>query len=162
MRKILVLLAVLFALTVWAGCSKSNESRSKDFTHSGCAAGTRADALSDAKPSLLILQYENGNLRVIRQNATVNCSIKERGLVCSAFVEGNALVYRVDYDKEGELLRCVCPVEEMTSLVTGLEEGRKYTFEYRGVDRNLPRFSFTFNKDLFLVKDVDSLSDPEN
>jgi hypothetical protein len=160
MKKAIILLC--FALPVLAGCSKLNESRAKDFTHSGCAAGTRADAFSDDKPSLLILKYENGNLRVIRQNATMNCSIKERGLVCSAFVKGNALVYQVDYDKAGEELRCVCPVEEMTSLVIGLKEGEEYTFEYCGIDRDLPRFSFTFDKDLYLVKDVDSLFDSED
>ena len=153
MKKAIVLL--LLILPVLAGCNRSKESRSRDFTHTGCAVETRADATSGAVPSLLILKYEDGDLRVIRRNVTLNCSIKERGLACSAFVEGESVVYLVDYAKAGDELRCVCPVKEMTSLVTGLEEGKKYTFDYCGLDQYLPRISFTFDKDLCLIKEGD-------
>ena len=44
----------------------------------------------------------------------------------------------------------------MTSLVTGLEEGKKYDFKYSGIDRNA-HYSFTFNKDLLQIIDLDSL-----
>ena len=146
----------LSVLAVWAGCSKSNVEPSKDFTHTGCA-GTRADASDDDEPSLVILQYEDGHLRVIRTNATVNCSVKDRGLACRVQVDGNVIQYVMDYEKDGPDLRCLCHVEKMTSLVTGLEEGRKYTFKYRGIDLGIAHYSFTFDKALHQIIDLHSL-----
>ena len=149
-----VIIPLLAALAVVAGCSKSNVEHSKDFTHTGCA-GTRA-AFPDDEPSLLVLQYEDGNLRVTRTNAAVNCSVKSRGLTCSVQVDGDVIVYVMDYEKDGMDVKCMCMVEKMTSLVTGLEEGKKYSFKYSGIDRNA-HYSFTFDKDLFKVIDLDSL-----
>ena len=85
----IVIIPILSALIVLAGCSKSNVDHSKDFTHTGCA-GTRA-AIPDDELSLLVLQYEDGNLRVTRTNATVNCSVHERGLDCRVQVDGNII-----------------------------------------------------------------------
>ena len=147
------ILPILFALAVLAGCSKSNAEHSKDFTHTGCAE-TRAD-LSDEEPSLLILQYEDGNLRVTRTNATVNCSVHERGLDCRVQVDGNIIQYVMDYEKDGPDYRCICAVKKMTSLVTGLEVGKKYDFKYSGIDRNA-HYSFTFNKGLLQIIDLNS------
>lgn len=149
------ILPILFALAVLAGCSKSNVEHSKDFTHTGCG-GTRADAPKDDELSLLVLQYEDGNLRVTRTNAAVNCSVKSRGLTCSVQVDGDVIVYVMDYEKDGMDVKCMCMVEKMTSLVTGLEEGKKYSFKYSGIDRNA-HYSFTFNKDLHQIIDLDSL-----
>lgn len=149
-----VIIPLLAALAVVAGCSKSNVEHSKDFTHTGCA-GTRA-ASSDEEPSLVILQYEDGNLRVTRTNAAVNCSVKSRGLTCSVQVDGDVIVYVMDYEKDGMDVKCMCMVEKMTSLVTGLEEGKKYSFKYSGIDRNA-HYSFTFDKDLLQIIDLDSL-----
>ena len=149
-----VIIPLLAALAVVAGCSKSNVDHSKDFTHTGCAE-TRA-AIPDDEPSLLVLQYEDGNLRVTRTNAAVNCSVKSRGLTCSVQVDGDVIVYVMDYEKDGMDVKCMCMVEKMTSLVTGLEEGKKYYFKYSGIDRNA-HYSFTFDKDLLQIIDLDSL-----
>ena len=119
--------------------------------------GTRADFSDDDEPSLVILQYEDGNLRVTRTNAAVNCSVKSRGLTCSVQVDGDVIVYVMDYEKDGMDVKCMCMVEKMTSLVTGLEEGKKYEFGYWGIDRSLAHIPFTFDKDLFKVIDLDSL-----
>ena len=91
-----VIIPLLTALAVVAGCSKSNVEHSKDFTHTGCAE-TRA-AIPDDEPSLLVLQYEDGNLRVTRTNAAVNCSVKDRGLACRVQVDGNVIQYVMDYE----------------------------------------------------------------
>ena len=74
MKKLLLLLLVL---PLWTGCYKSLLPKTDEFTHTGCAtdAGTRA-GLSQSDVSLLILKYEDGNLRVTRTNATMNCAIK--------------------------------------------------------------------------------------
>ena len=149
-------LPILSALAVLAGCSKSNTEHSKDFTHTGCGE-TRADAPKDDELSLVVLQYEDGNLRVTRTNATVNCSVKDRGLACRVQVDGNVIQYVMDYEKDGPDAKCMCAVKKMTSLVTGLEEGKKYNLKYSGIDRNA-QYSFTFNKDLLQIIDLDSLN----
>ena len=151
-----VIIPILSALAVLAGCSKSNVEHSKDFTHTGCAE-TRA-AIPDDEPSLLTLQYEDGNLRVTRTNATVNCSVKSRGLACWVQVNGNVIEYVMGYEKDGPDAKCMCAVKKMSSLVTGLEEGKKYDFKYSGIDRNA-HYSFTFNKDLLQIIDLTSLGD---
>ena len=151
-----VIIPILSALAVLAGCSKSNADYSKDFTHTGCAK-TRA-AIPDDEPSLVILQYEDGNLRVTRTNATVNCSVQDRGLDCRVQVDGNIIQYVMDYEKDGPDAKCLCAVKKMTSLVTGLEEGKKYDFKYSGIDRNA-HYSFTFNKDLLQIIDLNSSED---
>lgn len=148
-----VIIPILSALAVLAGCSKSNVEHSKDFTHTGCAE-TRA-AIPDDEPSLLTLQYEDGNLRVTRTNATVNCSVKSRGLACWVQVNGNVIEYVMGYEKDGPDAKCMCAVKKMSSLVTGLEEGKKYDFKYSGIDRNA-HYSFTFNKDLLQIIDLNS------
>lgn len=154
MRKAII--PLLSVLALLAGCSKSNVDYSKDFTHTGCAE-TRA-AIPDDEPSLLVLRYEDGNLRVTRTNATVNCSVKDRGLACRVQVDGNIIQYVMDYEKDGPDAKCMCAVKKMTSLVTGLEEGKKYDFKYSGIDRNA-HYSFTFNKDLLQIIDLTSLGD---
>ena len=153
MKRIVVLLLVL---PIWAGCTKSEVSHSKEFAHTGCAgdAATRAwGSSSDA--SLLTLKYEDGNLRVTRTNATMNCSIKDGGIVCDATVDGNVVRYRV-YEKDGPVANCICRVAEMSSLVTGLQIGKEYTFDYF-CGYNYPSFTFVFKKGLHLVQDTSSM-----
>jgi hypothetical protein len=153
------IIPILSALAVLAGCSKSNVEPSQDFTHTGCAK-TRAGAPDDDELSLVILQYEDGNLRVTRTNATVNCSVNDRGLACRVQVEGNVIQYVMDYEKDGPDAKCLCKVEKMTSLVTGLEKGKEYTFKYWGIDSHIDNYSFTFDKDLHQIIDLNSLIPP--
>ena len=119
------LLLILLVLPVWAGCNKSLLPKTDEFTHTGCAtdAGTRA-GLSQSDVSLLILKYEDGNLRVTRTNATMNCAIKLNGIACDVSVQGNTIRYSV-YEKDGPTANCMCRVEEMSSVVTGLKEGKE-------------------------------------
>ena len=148
------IIPLLFALAVMAGCAKSNIDHSKDFKHTGCAE-TRADYGDE--PSLIILKYEDGNLRVTRTNSTVNCSVKDRGLACSVQIDGNVIQYVMSYEKDGPDAKCLCKVNETTSLVTGLKEGKEYILSYWGIDRVLSRYSFTFDKDLHQIIDLDSV-----
>ena len=149
------IISLLSALAVLVGCSKSNVDHSKDFTHTGCAE-TRAASPGD-EPSLVKLQYEDGNLRVTRTNATVNCSVKDRGLACRVQVDGNVIQYVMDYEKDGPDAKCMCAVNKMTSLVTGLEEGKEYDFTYSGIDRKIAHYPFTFEKNLPQIIDLNSL-----
>ena len=131
MKKLLLLLLVL---PLWAGCYKSLLPKTDEFTHTGCAtdAGTRA-GLSQSDVSLLILKYEDGN--------------------CDVSVKGDVINYRV-YEKDGPTADCMCRVEEMSSVVTGLKEGKEYTFNYScSIGTGIESFTFVFKKGLHLIRD---------
>ena len=127
MKKMLLLLLIP---ALWAGCTVSDVPRSISFTDSGCSKtlASRAGYFNEA-PSLLILKYEDGNLRVTRTNAIMNCSIKEGGIGCDVTFDGDVINYDV-YEKDGPATNCMCPVEKMSSLITGLTLGKEYKFNY--------------------------------
>lgn len=83
-------------------------------------------------------------------------SFQNRGLVCTVTVKGNEIDYRVDYEKEGAEVKCVCLVEKMSSVIKGLEEGKKYIFHYYCCQNYVP-FTFTFKDGLISVMDVSTL-----
>ena len=151
MKKILMILLVL---PMVAGCTKyDTKLRSKDFTHTGCAsaAGTRAGS-DDSDKSLLILKYEDGNLRVTRTNAMLNCVITIGEIICETSVEGNTIHYKVyEYSPDGSTADCMCRVAEMTSVVKGLEIGKEYTFDYY-CSHGYEPFTFVFKKGLVLIQ----------
>ena len=145
---------IMLALTVLAGCTKSNTLRVKDLTYSGCATSTDTRAGSDGDiESLLTLKYEDGNLRVIRTNTMVNCSFKDYGLVCNVSIEGNSIRFTVEAkpSPDGLETNCLCLVEEISSLVTGLEAGKEYTF-YAANSPRIEPVTFVFEKGLFLIQ----------
>lgn len=147
-------LLIMLVLTVWAGCTKSNTLRVKDLTYSGCATSTDTRAGEDEEiVSLLTLKYEDGYLRVIRTNTLVNCSFKDYGLVCNVSIEGNSIRYSVEAkpSPDGLGTNCLCLVEEISSLVTGLEAGKEYTF-YAGNTPSTEPITFVFEKGLFLIQ----------
>ena len=129
MKKLLLLLLVV---PFWTGCYKSLLPKTDEFTHTGCAtdAGTRAGS-GKSDVSLLILKYEDGNVSV----------------------DGNTIRYRV-YEKDGPTANCMCRVEEMSSVVTGLKEGKEYTFNYScSIGTGIESFTFVFRKGLHLIRD---------
>lgn len=147
-------LLILLVLTVWAGCSKSNTLRIKDLTYTGCGTSTDTRAGSDSDiESTLTLKYEDGNLRVTRSNTLVNCSFKDYGLVCNVSIEGNSIRHTVEAkpSPDGLETNCLCLVEEISSLITGLEAGKEYTF-YAGNSPRIEPVTFVFEKGLFLVQ----------
>ena len=147
-------LLILLVLPIWAGCSKSNTLRIKDLTYTGCGTSTDTRAGSDSDiESTLTLKYEDGNLRVIRTNTLVNCSFQDHGLVCNVSIEGNSIRYTVEAkpSPDGLETNCLCLVEEISSLVTGLETGKEYTF-YAGNSPRIEPVTFVFEQGLFLVQ----------
>ena len=142
---------LLFVLSFLPGCRKDRPSV-EEFTCSECIS-TYSDVVS---LSLLDLRYEGGNLRVTRSDAWLNCSLRERGLVCSVSVNGSDIYYRVDYETEGQEANCTCLIESMSSLVKGLQPGKTYSFHYYCL-RNYVPFTFTFRDGLFQLTDVSSL-----
>ena len=145
---------IMLVLTVYAGCTKSNTLRVKDLTYSGCATSTDTRAGEDEEiVSLLTLKYEDGNLRVTRTNTLVSCPFNDYGLVCNVSIEGNTIRYGVDAKTapNGLGVDCLCLVEEISSLVTGLEAGKEYTF-YAGNSPRIEPVTFVFEKGLFLIQ----------
>ena len=151
MRKLFFL---LFALSVWVGCNKNVYLPTQGFTHSGCAVETKAGLFDE--PSLLTLKYRDGHLLVTRTNAIVNCAFKENGLSCVVTMEGDVIHYRVE-ENDGLSANCICRIEEMSSEVAGLQEGREYTFDYSCCGRSYAPFTFVFTKDLIQIQDMDNL-----
>lgn len=150
-------LFLLLVLPVWAGCNIKFDFQlnSRTFSHTGCAKDQTKGSSDGRDVSLLILKYEGGDLRVTRTNAFMNCSIKTGGIACEVSLEDNVIHYKV-YEKDGPSANCICPVEEMTSVVTGLEKGKEYTMDYFCSGYYTP-FTFVFNDSLYLIQDADAL-----
>ena len=149
MRKLVLLLLLL---PIWAGCNWTDDSWAinKAFTNTGCAGSPTTKSEAE---SLLTLKYEDGGLRVTRTNAVMNCSIKDYGMVCQVSTEGNVIHYSVT-ETDGPTANCVCLVEEMSSVITGLKEGMEYTFDYH-CEKQYPSFTFVFNKGFIQIVDLD-------
>ena len=153
------ILLITLAMAALAGCSKSNEWQSKDFTHTGCATDTRS-GFDNENPSLLTLKHEDGDLRVTHSNAVLNCAFKERGLVCNVRVEGNDIYYSVDYERQEDMeANCICRVEKMSSAVPDLEEGKEYTLHYRVLYYGYKPITFKFSKHFHQILDLDEWRD---
>ena len=72
---------------------------------------------------------------------------------CDVSVKGDVINYRV-YEKDGPTADCMCRVEEMSSVVTGLKEGKEYTFNYScSIGTGIESFTFVFKKGLHLIRD---------
>ena len=148
------LLLILLALTAWAGCTKSNVLRTKDLTYTGCATSTDTRAAEDGRiESILTLKYEDGNLRVTRTNTLVNCSFQDYGIACTVSIEGNIIHYTVEAkpSPDGSDTNCLCQVETVSSLVTGLEPGKEYSFHYIP-SQGIPSVTFVFKEGLYLIQ----------
>ena len=155
------IIPLLFLLPILSGCNQKYNLQllSKEFAHTGCASGaeTKAGSNDEDAVSLLILKYEDGNLRVTRTNALMNCSIKQGGIACEVSVGENIVQYKV-YEKDGPNANCMCRVEEMTSVVTGLQAGKEYSLDYFCSHPYYRLIPFTFNEGLYLVLDEAALN----
>ena len=151
MKKVALLMIGLSLLV--AGCQKAEEPVVENFRYSDC---TKAES-ETTDLSLLILQFEGGNLEVSRSDAWMNCSFQSRGLVCTVSVSGSDIYYRVDYEKEGAEVKCVCLVSNMTSVVKGLVPGKKYAFHYYCCQNYKP-FAITCNEGMVSVVDVSTIT----
>ena len=141
-------------LPVLAGCDRTDAPTNvtnTGFTNTGCNGS--GFTKSETNPSLLILKFEGGNLRVTHTTAVLNCSIKNGGIACEVSSEGTTIRYNV-YEKDGSTANCCCTVNEITSLVKGLTPGVKYTMKYCYYEP----FTFVFERGLHLIIDVDSIA----
>lgn len=67
--------------------------------------------------------------------------------------EGNVISFHA-YETDGPIMKCLCPVDNMSSVVAGLSLGNEYVLDYKcGNDTFIP-ISFTYSKDLQMVLDA--------
>lgn len=150
------LFLLLFSALILGACAKETTVELVKFTDTGCSKQSVVPVTkgNDGSDSQLILKYSPEGLEVTRTNALMNCSIGNGGISCDVTCDGNVITYHA-YETDGPILKCVCPVSNMSSIVAGLRTGREYVLEYScGNDKCSP-ISFTFSKQLNLVLDID-------
>ena len=140
-------LILLLAAGILAGCEKGPEqlSYSTEVTSTGCGRSTKAGIDEDSDP-FIVLTYTSSGLEITRYNALLNCAINNGGIICDVSIDGNVIRYHA-YEKDGTLLKCMCPVERMSSVIGGLHLGKEYVLDYScGSDKE--SIKFVYSKDL--------------
>jgi len=152
------IMLMLVVLLVGAGCNVQDavteDPQNKEFTDTGCNR-VKADVEGE-EVSLLTLKYQNGDLLVTRTNAIMNCSINNGGIVCEVSFAGSDIYYKV-YEKDGPTLKCLCPVDKMSSKISGLQPGKQYTFHYSCAQEEFAPITFPFEKSLNIILDAATL-----
>ena len=146
----------LFSALILGACAKETTVELVKFTDTGCSKQslvpvTKGNGGSDSQ---LILKYSPEGLEVTRTNAMMNCSIGSGGISCDVACGGNVITYHA-YETDGPIMKCICPVSSMSSIVAGLRTGREYVIEYTCGDVKCSPISFTYSKQLNLVLDID-------
>lgn len=152
------LLLFLFSAIILGACAKETNVELVKFTDTGCSKQSMVPQTKsgDGSDSQLILRYsaEVGGLEVTRTNAMMNCSINNGGLSCDFSVDGNVITYHT-YETDGPIMKCLCPVSNISLILSGLRVGREYVLNYSCGDVTCSPISFTFSKQLNLVLDID-------
>ena len=149
-RFFLLLIPALFLFS----CSKETTVELVKFTDTGCDKSTLSPATKAGSDSQLILAYSEEGLVVTRTNAMMNCSIGQGGISCDVSCEGSDIHCHA-YETDGPIMKCICPVKEMSAVISGLRTGREYTLYYVCSDTSFSPISFTYQKGLNLVLDAD-------
>lgn len=149
-RFFLLLIPALFLFS----CSKETTVELVSFTDTGCDKSTISPATKAGSDSQLILAFSKLGLVITRTNAMMNCSMNKEGLLCDVSCEGSSINYHV-YEKAEPVMKCTCPVAEMSSTIAGLRTGTEYTLYYTCGDTSFMPISFTYQKGLNLVLDAD-------
>ena len=150
---------ILFLTAILAGCTSFNIEHSINFTHTGCATQTKGLFGSDDEKPMLYLEYTSKGLAVTRTNAMMNCIIKtdKDALVCDVEIKGEDIYYCV-HEWEGPVANCICPVEKLSSTVTGLKENTEYVLHYTCGGSYLP-INFRYHKGLKLKLNLEHYED---
>ena len=122
---------IIFAAALLLGACNHNQPDgpvSVEFQHTGCGRYQDTKAADDYMNPQLILEYTDGGLLITRTNAILNCSLVN-GITCDLSVQDGVIRYHA-YVTDGGIMKCLCPVERMTALVSGLRENTEYALEY--------------------------------
>ena len=148
------IILILFSACLLLACSKETTVELVKFTDTGCSKGTKAPETKSDSDSQLILAYSDEGLIVTRTNAVMNCSIGQGGITCVVSFDGNTIHLNV-YETDGPIMKCICPVSRMSSIISGLREGREYILDYTCAGNTFAPISFTYKKGLNMVLDAD-------
>ena len=127
------------------------------FTDTGCGHDSVAALTKswEGRVPALTLEYSSAGLIVTHTDAVLNCSIKNGGIGCDLSIEGNVIRMRT-YEKNGEFLKCLCPVDEMKATVSGLRLDTEYVLEYACSSTRYVPINFRFEKGLKKTIDLDT------
>ena len=144
---------ILLAAALLLGACSHNQPEgpvTAEFQHTGCGRNqeTKADGYVTSQ---LILKYTDGGLLITRTNATLNCSLVN-GITCDLSLQDGILHYHA-YVTDGGTMKCLCPVERMTALVSGLRENTEYTLDY-SCDNTYRPITFYYAKGLKVTFDL--------
>lgn len=148
-----ILLPFLTAL-LFCGCQTigSENAYSDKFTHTGCASDTKS-GMYGATPRLTFKHAGEG-VAIICSDVEMNCVIKTVGISSKQSVNGNTIHYDIYVDSEISA-NCMCLVHEMTTMVTGLKEGREYTLDLTIEGLRYNPIDFTYKSGLNKTVDLD-------
>ena len=155
MKRVLLIIA---SASMLLSCSKEPAVvELSGFTDTGCGRGSLAALTKSGedRPSELVLEYTASGLTVTHHNAVLNCSINNGGIGCDFSVDGNVIRMRT-YEKNGEFLKCLCPVDEMKATLSGLVLDTEYVLEYACSSTRYVPINFRFEKGLKKTIDLDT------
>lgn len=149
-------LLLFTTLLLLASCTGFDVVTSVELTHTGCANDTKGLFGNDDDTPYLYLEKTSEGLAVTRTNAILNCIIKtsDNALVCDVEIVGSDIYYSV-YEREGPLANCICPVERISSTITGLKEDTEYVLHYSCGGNFLP-INFRYHKGLKLKLNLEN------
>ena len=128
-----------------------------NFTDTGCGReNVTTKSWDDWNPTMTLRDTPDG-LVITHYDAVLNCSIVNGGIGCDFSIEGNVVKLRT-YEKDGDFLKCICPVDEMSATVTGLSIGTEYVLEYTCGSTKYVPIDFYYRKGLDIVIDLDLYS----
>ena len=128
-----------------------------NFTDTGCGReNVTTKSWDDWNPTMTLRDTPDG-LVITHYDAVLNCSIVNGGIGCDFSIEGNVVKLRT-YEKDGDFLKCICPVDEMSATVTGLSIGTEYVLEYTCGSTKYVPIDFYYRKGLDMVIDLDLYS----
>ena len=140
-KSLLFAVAPLMGLLLLCSCSRSGREYTIELTHTGCKGDTKSSELPEGIPQTkglfgedrygtLNLIHTDKGLAVVTENVELNCAFK-LGLVCDVEISGNEIHYRIHQKDEDISANCICTVEQISSVVQGLTEGKDYILDYR-------------------------------
>lgn len=148
------LLLFLTSALLLGSCAKEMTVELVKSSDSGCSKQSMILATKSGGGSQLILKYSPEGLIVTRTDAMMNCSIGNGGISYDMSVDGTVISYHA-YETDGPIMKCICPVSNMTSTIAGLRLGREYVLEYSCSDVTCAPVSFTYSKNLYMELDID-------
>lgn len=152
------LFSILLPVFLLLSCSKESAVvELMGFTDTGCGHDSVAALTKswEGRSPALTLEYSSSGLVVTHTDAVLNCSIRNGGIGCDFSVDGNIIRMRT-YEKNGDFLKCLCPVDEMKATLSGLVLDTEYVLEYACSSTRYVPINFRFEKGLKKTIDLDT------